>query len=358
MPTLSSAVIPPPMSWDEFEEISLSAVKIKWDSPTFTRHGRSGQAQSGVDLYGPDELGALVGVQCKLNSDEIAGNLEGLVQDAEVFDPPLHEFFFATASPTDVKLQQEVRLLSQSRVKQQLFPVGIFFWQDIIQELIKSREELCKHYPQFCDAPRGTESEQIRMLALLTLGYYGMSLNFYIELIFGEFGIMAQEDPRQFTVVTRTVAACARAALGPSDAELIQRHLAVLENQVFQAAESMESESNPWRVPENLAVEIEGYVQNVEYTLDALPVWAFRLGTLLARWNDISFHADPDEEALPDNLREKLFIALKALFGEEDVPQDISEELARFDQKQIGSSSAPGRVHALTREHLSYPASA
>src|SRR3990172_4678532 len=115
MPTLSSALIPPPRSWEEFEEITLSAVRIKWESPTFTRHGRSGQGQHGVDLYGPNELGALVGVQCKLDSRDIAARLEELIEQAEAFSPPLPEFFLATATPTDAKLQQEVRLVSHHR---------------------------------------------------------------------------------------------------------------------------------------------------------------------------------------------------------------------------------------------------
>ena len=268
MPTLSSSMLPPPKSWDEFEDITHSALKIKWNSPNLTRHGHLGQRQSGVDIYGPNELGALAGVQCKLSASEISAGSTALVELADDFEPALHEFFFATASPTDAALQREIRMLSLSRVGSGRFPVGIFFWGDIVQELIKDKAELCKHYPQFCTDTTATIDENVRHLALVSLAYYGLSLNFYIELIFGEFGRMAQEDPRQFSVITRTVSACTNVAVGPSDGELIRRHLAVLDSRVFEAYEADEDTYNPWRSPQDLANEIEAYVRNVEYTLD------------------------------------------------------------------------------------------
>ena len=45
MPTLGSAEIPAPKSWDEFEDITLSAAKLRWKSSDFFRHGRQGQKQ-------------------------------------------------------------------------------------------------------------------------------------------------------------------------------------------------------------------------------------------------------------------------------------------------------------------------
>ena len=65
MPTLSNINLPTPKSWDEFEEITLDALRIKWDSPNLQRHGRQGQAQAGVDIFGDDYLSQKAGVQCK-----------------------------------------------------------------------------------------------------------------------------------------------------------------------------------------------------------------------------------------------------------------------------------------------------
>ena len=57
MPTISSAILLKPAGWDEFEDICLSAFKLRWKEPNLTRHGRQGQAQNGVDISGPDHLG-------------------------------------------------------------------------------------------------------------------------------------------------------------------------------------------------------------------------------------------------------------------------------------------------------------
>lgn len=35
MPTISSSKVPSPKSWDEFEEITLSAAKLRWNSTDF-----------------------------------------------------------------------------------------------------------------------------------------------------------------------------------------------------------------------------------------------------------------------------------------------------------------------------------
>ena len=47
--------MPAPKSWDEFEDISLSAAKLRWNSTDFFRHGRLGQKQDGVDIWGHDD---------------------------------------------------------------------------------------------------------------------------------------------------------------------------------------------------------------------------------------------------------------------------------------------------------------
>jgi len=150
MPTLSTMNVPPPTSWDEFEEITRSALILRWSSPDLERNGRSGQAQHGVDVYGDDHLGRLTGVQCKLvSSGELSMDVvEAEVRKAEGFEPHLQSYFIATTARRDARLQREVRLLSKDRVAQGAFGVGILFWEDIVQDLTGDPDEFAKHYPQ------------------------------------------------------------------------------------------------------------------------------------------------------------------------------------------------------------------
>ncbi len=88
MPTLSSANIPTPKSWDEFEDIALAAAKLRWNSSDFYRNGRPGQKQDGVDIWGQDDDGRHIGLQCK---NTIGGvSLEAVkteIANAERFEP-------------------------------------------------------------------------------------------------------------------------------------------------------------------------------------------------------------------------------------------------------------------------------
>ena len=149
MPTLSSMKIPPPKSWQEFEDIVLSALRLRWKSSDLTKNGRPGQKQDGVDIYGHDDMGRLVGIQGKNTTSGITFKVvESEIEKASSFKPTRRCLFVATSAPTDANLQKEVRLLSQHRVNEDRFPVGILFWEDIIQDLTTDEQVFNKHYPQ------------------------------------------------------------------------------------------------------------------------------------------------------------------------------------------------------------------
>ncbi len=128
MPTLSGMNVPKPKSWDEFEEITLSSLKIKWRSPNLQRNGRQGQKQDGVDICGEDDLNCFIGVQCKLTEKNISLNsIKKEIEKAERFQPELSSFYIATTSSCDSDIQKQIRILSQERIQENKFPIGIMF---------------------------------------------------------------------------------------------------------------------------------------------------------------------------------------------------------------------------------------
>lgn len=149
MPTISSAIIPAPKSWDEFEDITKSALEATWKS-TLSRHGRQGQRQDGVDIFGDNAKGEFVGVQCK---NTIGGVSESVVDSevslAESFRPVVNTLFIATTAPRDVHIQKYVRNISADRHQKSLFKVELLFWEDIAQFLSEDEAKFFKHYPQF-----------------------------------------------------------------------------------------------------------------------------------------------------------------------------------------------------------------
>jgi hypothetical protein len=149
MPTLAQMVIPLSASWSEFEDIARSSFKVRWKSPNLQRNGRGGQRQYGVDIHGPDHLAQTVGIQCKKVEKLTIKEIKKEIAEADAADPKVKALYIATSLPRDAKLFQAVRKLSEARIAAGHFPVGIFFWEDIYEELVGDLAEFGKHYPDF-----------------------------------------------------------------------------------------------------------------------------------------------------------------------------------------------------------------
>lgn len=150
MPTITTSRLPPPTSWDEFEEICKSAFSLRWLNPNLIRHGRQGQKQDGVDIYGVDSLQNFVGIQCKNTIGSIDQNIiNSECLKAEGFTPKLTALYIATTADRDVNIQAYARQLSGKRIGVSKFPVEVIFWQDIIHDLSRDNFVIKQHYPQY-----------------------------------------------------------------------------------------------------------------------------------------------------------------------------------------------------------------
>lgn len=150
MPTISSSQLPPPKNWDEFEDICADVFTREWNDPNTVRHGRQGQRQHGVDIYGAREASHL-GVQCKgkkvwpptpLTKESITSEVE----KAKSFTPPLAEFTIATTAENDQLLQGHARKITEEHRKAGLFSVHVLGWEEIQRRLTTYPELVEKHY--------------------------------------------------------------------------------------------------------------------------------------------------------------------------------------------------------------------
>jgi hypothetical protein len=151
MPTPSTANLPIPKDWNEFEDICADLFSKEWGDRNATRNGRQGQRQNGVDISGSPATGGLAGVQCKgkrswppkqLTTAEI--DIE--VAEAKKFQPPLSEFTIATAAPDDAPLQEYVRKISQRHKQQGLFTIHIAGWGELTRRLTQHDPLVEKHF--------------------------------------------------------------------------------------------------------------------------------------------------------------------------------------------------------------------
>lgn len=149
MPTYADLRMAPPRSWDEFEDITCSAAKNHWLCPNFTRHGRQGQAQHGVDIFSQATSQGVIGIQCKNTWAGISmAVIKGEIDNAEEFRPPLSHLYIATTAETDARIQREVLSLSSARANAGKFSVSVWFWHDVWQDLTRDTSRLFQHFPQ------------------------------------------------------------------------------------------------------------------------------------------------------------------------------------------------------------------
>jgi hypothetical protein len=150
MVSFTTAKLPIPKSWDEFEDIISDIIQIAWKDPFSIRNGRLGQSQNGVDIYGkPHYLkGKYSGVQCKARKIS-KSEIESEITKTKDFKPNLDEYIIATTSKRDSAIQEEVRLIDEKRVGEKKFSVRILFWEDICLKLSENEELMIKHFPQF-----------------------------------------------------------------------------------------------------------------------------------------------------------------------------------------------------------------
>lgn len=170
MVTYNTMRLNAPKSWDEFEDICKSSFQLRWSTHNLIRHGRAGQKQDGVDVYGDDSFAQFVGIQCK---NTVSGIDQQTIVDevakAEKFKPEIKALYIATTAPRDATIQAFVRQFNATRQQQGKFPISVEFWDDITADLVKDPAVLRIYYPQMFDQNEPTREEHLRKRDLSNL---------------------------------------------------------------------------------------------------------------------------------------------------------------------------------------------
>jgi len=285
MPTIHSMELPVPKNWQDFESIVCDAQAQRWKSTTLQKNGRSGQEQKGVDIYGPDDIGRPVGIQCKRYKPPLKlKQVTVEINKADTFKGPLTTLFIATTADYDAILQQQVRLLSDKRVANGQFAVALLFWDDIVGGLLLNPAVFRSHYPQMVLADPSVADKE-RLIAALELGYYGADIWAYIVLVYGEFGWMAQADPDELIANLRILERRAQQLMAPDDAAPILESLAL----VRKGCLSEKTAKSDWDPVEVYAKRVQSRLQKASSLLPLAESNVLDLGLQLGR---IYHHSD------------------------------------------------------------------
>lgn len=149
MLSFDNTQLDPPKNWQDFEVLCKYIWAKVWKDENTKMHGRSGQSQQGIDIYGRiNGDGDWCGVQCKLKDSRYDFELtpEELLAEvtkAKTFTPQLKHYTIATTAKSDAKIQKIAREISEQHKTLGLFSVHVESWDDICQRL--------RHYPELID---------------------------------------------------------------------------------------------------------------------------------------------------------------------------------------------------------------
>lgn len=179
--------IAPPANWQDFERLTLDYAKKQWKDEYAQRHGRQGQAQSGVDIYGTHSIShELIGIQCKkkkhfeVPSKQLTiAEIDVEIDAAKTFSPRLDHFIIATTGPRDADLQGHIRIQNQSGLP---FKVSLLFWEDYQEFLNEHVGLMYKYYKEVLEY-RSKYNELDHYLLLLSQAFDrpAIKTSFYCE---------------------------------------------------------------------------------------------------------------------------------------------------------------------------------
>ena len=171
MSQYASTSIPKPKSWQDFENHTCVLFQCILNDPNTASHGRVGQSQRGVDIYGRRERrdNHWVGIQCKQKGDaqEVTRDeLEKEVAEAKKFRPTLTEFILVTTAPDDAKIQHVARDITQRHEQVGLFSVDVWGWGTLEREITKYRDAIDAFHPDLAPFSRQLTSVSEQTLAI------------------------------------------------------------------------------------------------------------------------------------------------------------------------------------------------
>jgi tetratricopeptide (TPR) repeat protein len=155
MSDVLSRELPAPRRWQELESLAFDVYGRLWKTTDAELHGRTGQPQSGVDVYGTNRVeNFFTGVQCKGKARDYAGQLTEAELRAEVdkaltFSPPLDVYIVLTTAPNDAGIQKVAREITIAHKKLGLFEVRVTGWDTFRHHVASHPDLLMKYFADF-----------------------------------------------------------------------------------------------------------------------------------------------------------------------------------------------------------------
>jgi hypothetical protein len=159
MPTNPLMQLPKTKSEEEFESICTD-ILTDFYKKNFSRYGRSGQSQHGIDIYCDIDNEKRIVSQCKnyfsLKSTALTKQIENDIESATAeFD--IDTFIVMTALDRDTKIQDFISNLKSNYS----FSIELWFWEDIQEKILSNADLLHKYYPSLIRDSENARLEEL-----------------------------------------------------------------------------------------------------------------------------------------------------------------------------------------------------
>lgn len=172
------------------EDLAKSLLKSDVLIENVNIHGRPGQKQDGVDVYGRIiENSTWIGIQCKVRSSNNAFSKAELlteINQAKNFNPRLSKYYLYTTLSRDVATQNIEREINNELTNENNFTFEIKFWEDI-EDMLREEKNESVYYRYYHKFFKDNQSlgHSIGKLINLNLGFDDKYDTHY-ELIIGK----------------------------------------------------------------------------------------------------------------------------------------------------------------------------
>ncbi|MGL6074634.1 MAG: PIN domain-containing protein [Fimbriiglobus sp.] len=129
---------PQPSNEDDFELFCLRFCRAIWKDRSFSRYGKRGESQHGIDLIDESGTEPYRAVQCKhheSNKTIPPGEIRDEVTKASSALFGLHEYYILTTARKSTQGQNAVIQINQSQHAKNTFRVYLWSWEDIEEQL-------------------------------------------------------------------------------------------------------------------------------------------------------------------------------------------------------------------------------
>ncbi|MBK9504390.1 MAG: hypothetical protein IPO03_03305 [Bacteroidetes bacterium] len=173
----------------------------------------------------------------------------------------------------------------------------------------------------------------------MELSFHGLNLKHYCEVLYGEFGVLAQEDPRKMEIICSIIESACMVTCSNEEQLKIKSTLDHFLNYLMPYVTSQKKhDSFHWNISDDNANRVRGLIKSLEHSLSGDELLVFIIGDLIGIWNRYEFEKK-DEIPVSDEFLTKLTNYISKL-NSGVIPTSIAELIDKYKSDHLSISQA------------------